>query len=134
MVSVGDKARVIKGYSIGYEDTITRMFLASSREVIYQLGYEFVQCQRDEIEISNAHLTYNNTVSENLYCIRAKKVSHRRNAWFSKLIMQPLGTHQNQRLCIKFAPVMQIFESYSQMNSCPSHIHYFRRKSHVQRR
>ena len=44
MISVGDKARIIKGHSVGYEDTVTRMFLATS-------GYDFVQCQRDEIEI-----------------------------------------------------------------------------------
>lgn len=51
MISVGDKARIIKGHSVGYEDTITRMFLATSGETIYQLGYDFVQCQRDEFEI-----------------------------------------------------------------------------------
>ena len=51
MISVGDKARVIKGRPIGYEDTITRVFLAASGETIYQLGYDFVRCQRDEFEI-----------------------------------------------------------------------------------
>lgn len=51
MANVGDKARVTKGHPVGYEDIITRMFLATSGETIYQLGYEFVQCQRDEIEI-----------------------------------------------------------------------------------
>lgn len=51
MISVGDKARITKGHPIGYEDTITRMFLAASGETIYQLGYDFVQCQRDEFEI-----------------------------------------------------------------------------------
>ena len=51
MISVGDKASIIKGHSVGYEDTITRMFLATSGETIYQLGYDFVQCQRDEFEI-----------------------------------------------------------------------------------
>lgn len=51
MISVGDKARIIKGHPIGYEDTITRIFLAASGETIYQLGYDFVQCQRDEFEI-----------------------------------------------------------------------------------
>ena len=51
MISVGDKARITKGHSVGYEDTITRMFLATSGETIYQLGYDFVQCQRNEIDI-----------------------------------------------------------------------------------
>ena len=51
MVSVGDKARITKGHPIGYEDIITRIFLAASGETIYQLGYDFVQCQRDEFEI-----------------------------------------------------------------------------------
>ena len=51
MISVGDKARIVKGHQIGYEDTITRMFLAASGETIYQLGYNFVQCQRDEFEV-----------------------------------------------------------------------------------
>lgn len=51
MISVGDKARIIKGHPIGYEDTITRIFLAASGETICQLGYDFVQCQRDEFEI-----------------------------------------------------------------------------------
>ena len=51
MVSVGDKARITKGHPIGYEDTITRMFLATSGNIVYQLGYDFVQCQRDEFEI-----------------------------------------------------------------------------------
>ena len=51
MISVGDKARVTKGHPSGYEDTITRMFLAASGETIYQLDYDFVQCQRDEFEI-----------------------------------------------------------------------------------
>lgn len=32
MISVGDKARVTKGHPSGYEDTITRMFLAASGE------------------------------------------------------------------------------------------------------
>ena len=51
MANVGDKARVTKGHPIGYEDIITRIFLAASGETIYQLGYDFVQCQRDEFEI-----------------------------------------------------------------------------------
>ena len=52
MVSVGDKARITKGHPAGYEDTITKMFLAASGDVIYQLGYDFVQCMRDEFEIT----------------------------------------------------------------------------------
>lgn len=51
MANVGDKARVTKGHPVGYEDIITRIFLAASGNVVYQLGYNFVQCLRDEFEV-----------------------------------------------------------------------------------
>ena len=51
MISVGDKARVTKGHPIGYEDIITRAYLAAGGGITYQLGYDFVQCRLGEFEI-----------------------------------------------------------------------------------
>lgn len=76
MVSVGDKARITNGHPIGYEDTITKMFLAASGDVIYQLGYDFVQCMRDELKSQNVHqMCINNIASVNPCYIHANLVN-----------------------------------------------------------
>lgn len=124
MAFVGDKARVTKGHSVGHEDTITRMFLASSGNIVYQLGYNFVQCQRDEFEIiehaKDVHQQYH--------------VGETRNVLSSRFNMTRLEVRQYHPSCTIFAQDMRIFTSYIRMNLCPLHIHYFRRSPHVQSR